>query len=268
MVRVISKLSEYGALGFVCLTLGACSQARPNLAQQGGEPDVSVIESALEDPVSDCQQEQVTCLGAATDPAAAAQCSDAFRQCLGGAADIGQQLAAALLQCRESAAECAVQGGVSGADACRTEYEACVSAATEGNQAPPAAGSGGSAGADAPNLPQLPGAGSGAPRFPTAGGLGLPARRLPFAGAGGIGGLPTLPGRGLPGFPSAGSISLPGAAGRGGLPGRPGAGSNACFEELRMCVEAANADLNQCATAARACVRGGPLGAAGAGGSP
>ena len=264
MTRVSSKLSQYGAFGLLCFALGACSQARNDTAQELSAPEVGSLESALEDSVAQCQEQQVTCLGAASDLAAAAQCNTAFRECLGGVADNGQQLAEALVQCREKAAECAVQGGVSGAEACRDEYEACVSAASsDGSQTP-------EADAGAPEEPQQPSAAgdsappsAGAPSTP-----GIPGRsgRLPFPGAGGAGGLGGLPtGRGLPRFPGAGSISLPTGP---DLPGRLGSAASACFEALRACVEAPNADLDQCATSARACVRsGGPMGAAGTGGS-
>jgi hypothetical protein len=292
MMRVVSKLSTYGALGLAGLSFGACSQGQKSNAG----PEISAIGSALEDPVADCQSEQATCLGAAADRAAAVQCTAAFRECLGGAAEVGQQLVAALESCREKAAACAVQGGATGASACRDEYDTCVSAASSGGAQPPADDAG------TPTEPPPPAAGSAAPQGPgipgRPGAPGLPGRRLPFAGAGGIGGLPTLPGfprlpgagsvslptgpgRGFPsagsislptgpgrGFPSAGSISLPTGPGRG-LPGRPGSETSACYEALRTCVEAPNADLNQCATTARECIRaGGPLGAAGAGGAP
>ncbi|HET8939081.1 MAG TPA: hypothetical protein VFN67_36805 [Polyangiales bacterium] len=216
---------------------------------------MSAIENALENPVAQCEQDQATCLGSAADRTAAAQCGEAFRACLGGAVEIGQQMAEALQQCRDQAAQCAVSGGAMGAEACRTDYESCVSAATADAPQQPAAG------AEAPRIPQLPAAGGLAPRLPTAGARSLPGRRLPFAGAGGFGGLPRLP--------TAGGISLPGAAGRGGLPGRrPGLPSNPCFDTLRMCLEAPNADLNKCSTEARACLRGaGPLGGAGTGGT-
>lgn len=260
MVRVISKVSEYGLIGFVCAALGACAQGRPASQATAETPQVSAIENALESPVASCEQDQATCLGSATDRTAAAQCSEAFRACLGGAVEIGQQMAEALQQCREQAAQCAVSGGASGAEACRTDYDSCVSAATAEEPSQPAAGSA------APQIPQLPAAGGIAPRsprlprLPAAGEGSFPGRRLPFAGAGGFGGLPRLP--------TAGGISLPGAAGRGGLPGRRrGGDSNACFETLRMCVEAPNADLNKCATEARACLRGGGLGGAGTGGA-
>lgn len=264
MTRVFSKLSEFGALGLVCLSLGACTQARNPATQELSAPEVGSLESALEDSVAQCQEQQVTCLGAASDRAAAAQCTAAFRECLGGVADNGQQLAEALVQCRDKAAECAVQGGVSGAEACRDEYEACVSAASSDGSQTPADDAG------APEEPQQPSAaGESAP--PSAGGPsipGIPGRsgRLPFPGAGGAGGFGGLPtGRGLPRFPGAGSISLPSGP---GLPGRPGSAASACFDALRTCLEAPNADLDQCATTARACVRnGGPQGAAGAGGT-
>jgi hypothetical protein len=269
MVRENSKLSMYGALSMV-LSLSACSQGS-GVAAVASEPPVASIESALEDPISDCQDEQTACLSAAADRAAAVQCGLAFRECLGGAAESGPQLAEALQQCREKAAECAVQGGATGAAACRDELEACVSAASSGGAQPPAADAG------APQDPQPPAAGDsadpasagapsvpGIPGVPGLPGRGLPGRGLPFAGAGGFGAFPTLP---RPGFPGAGSIAIPSAAGRGGLPGRRGAGATACYEALRACAEAPNADLNQCANTARECVRGGgPLGAAGAGG--
>jgi|GEM_PF-4025879 len=261
MTKVFSKLSEFGALGLLGMSLGACSQAPNPAAQKLSAPEVGSLESALEDSVAQCQEQQVTCLGAASDRAAAAQCTTAFRECLGGVADNGQQVAEALVQCRDKAAECAVQGGVSGAEACRDEYEACVSAASsDGSQTP-------DADAGTPEEPQQPSAaGESAP--PSAGGPSIPGRsgRLPFpgvGGAGGFGGLPT--GRGLPRFPGAGSVSLPTGP---GLPGRTGSAASACFEALRTCVEAPNADLDQCATTARACVRnGGAQGAAGAGGT-
>lgn len=255
MVRVISKVSEYGLIGFVCAALGACAQGRPAPQGTAEIPQVSAIENALENPVAQCEQDQATCLGSAADRAAAAQCSEAFRACLGGAVELGQQMAESLQQCRDQAAECAVSGGAAGAETCRTDYESCVSAATAAEPAQPAAGS------EAPRIPQLPAAGRLAPRLPAAGGGSFPGRRLPIAGAGGLGGLPRLP--------AAGGISLPSAAGRGGLPGRrAGLPSNACFETLRMCFEAPNADLNKCATEARACLRGaGPLGGAGTGGA-
>src|SRR5262245_33213399 len=215
----LSKLSDFGLFGVICLAAVACADNKPNLTQQVDAPQISAIESALENPVAKCQEDQATCVRAAADGAAALKCNESYRTCLGGAAEQGQQLAQTLEQCRETATQCAVQGGAMGAEACRSDYESCVSAATDSDSAPPAAGSGGSGEGPGlpqrPRLPQLPAAGSIAPRLP--GGPGLPGR-LPFAGAGGIGGLPTLPRR--PGFPNAGSISLPGAAGRGGLPGR------------------------------------------------
>jgi hypothetical protein len=256
MVSVIlkwSKLSEYGLFGFVCVALGACAQGRP-AAQETAETQVSSVESALENPVAKCEQDQATCLGAAKDVASASACGGAFRECLGGAAEIGAQMAESLQQCRDTAAQCAVTGGATGAAACRSDYDSCVSAATADQEAPPAAGSGAP---QLPQLPQLPAAGGVAPRLP---GGGLPGRRLPFAGAGGFGGLPRLP--------VAGGIALPGAGGRGGLGRRPGADSTACFEALRECAQAPSADLNQCATTARACLRGeAPSGTAGAGGT-
>lgn len=266
MERVFSKLSKYGALGLVCLSLAACSQAGNKDPQTASAPQVSAVESALEDPVAQCQEEQRTCLGAAMDRAAAVQCSAAFRECLGGAVETGQQLAAALQECRDKAVACGVQGGATGAGACRDEYEACVSAVSSDGSQPPAADAG------MPEEPPPPAAGDGAPQAPSAGGPaiprrpGLPGRRPPFAGAGGLGGFPTRPG--LPRLPSAGSISFPSAGGRGGLPGRPGSEASACFEALRMCLETQGSDLDKCATEARACVRnGGPQGAAGAGGA-
>ena len=259
MVRVISKLSVSGALGFLGLSFGACSQNTP----EANEPHVGPLESALESPVESCEQQQVSCLRAATDRAEAVECSAAFRECLGGAADAGQQLAAALQACRDKATECAVQGGAMGASTCRDELEACVSAASAEDSQPPAADAG------TPDPMQPSAAGEEAPAPPDAGGPGIPGRpglpggRLPFAGAGGLGGLPTLPGQ--PRLPSAGGGAFPRPGGRG----LPGSGQSACFEALRMCIEAPSADLNQCATDARACVRGGgPLGAAGTGGAP
>lgn len=262
LITKLSKLSECALPGVACLILGACTGGRPAQPQQVNTPQVGAVESALENPVAQCEEEQATCLGAAADRAAALQCSETFRTCLGLAAETGRQLAQTLEECRETAARCAVEGGAMGAQACRSDYDACVSAAMEEEPAPPAAG------AAAPGMPQLPAAGDGAPRLPTPGGPGLPGRRLPSAGAGGIGGLPTLPRR--PGFPGAGSVSLPSPGGRGGLPGRfPRRDSSACFEALRSCVEAPNADLNQCATAARECLRSerDPSGSAGTGGS-
>jgi hypothetical protein len=259
MLSVISKcleLSRYGLFGIICVSNAACVQSRPSAQQPGDAPMISAIEAALENPVLKCEQDQATCVGAAKDPAAAAQCSSSFRECLGGAAEVGQQLAEAVQQCRDTAAECAVKAGPSGAASCTSGYESCVSAVTA-DPAPPAAG--------APSLPQLPSAGSGGSRrLPTAGGISLPMRSGPLGGAG-IGG-------GLPRLPSAGGLAIPG--GLGGLPNpRAGLPSTACFEQLQMCAQAPNADLNKCAAAARSCLTGAvgpsaPTGAGGAAGAP
>ena len=255
-----SKLSGFGLFG-LCLTLGACGGASSGTSES--EP-VGSIEAALEAPILQCQQDQVTCLGDAKDEAGVSACSTTFQTCLDAAAKKGQQAVSELTECRDKAAECVTKAAADSMETCRTEFESCVEGVL-GTPSLPTAGR--------PSLPRLPLAGRPSPRLPTGGGLAFPGGIGPRAGA------PSLPR--VPNFPSAGAPSLPRLP-VGGARSLPTGGRRSfpttrttsplinCFVDLRECVVSGE-DPSKCASTARTCVQGSGRptsgGAGGAGGS-
>jgi hypothetical protein len=287
-----NNIATLGATLSALIALGACNSDKTTQA-----PAAQLSE--LEAPIVDCQTQRAACLSKASTPQDAISCNDDMGKCL---LDQTQQLAEVeqtVADCQNNARECALQGGPSGAEQCRTDLDACVTAAVDADggvptTAPAASGAAGAAGfprlpggaGGAPGLPRLPGGAGGAPGFPQlpAGVGGAPGFPQLPAGVGGASGFPQLPGGGnlprpvgnlpqLPGagFAGAGGPSFPGGGpAGGGLPRLPGGGLAGrrlagieCLNAMRECVAMGSMPMD-CAMQARSCLRDAESGAAGA----
>lgn len=200
------------------------------------------LQSALENPIVDCQQQALDCAQNASDIDARIACNDALAGCLSGAAERSRTIAVRVEACRDDARVC-VQDGTE-LSTCRDNYDACADAALNSGaedagvtdaSAPVASLDGG-----APTLPSFPGLGGGLLGGGGFGGGGI--------GGGGIGG-GGIGGGGLGG----GLPSLPAVGVDGGLGNLPA--PLKCTIELQLCVATDPSAAGQCGDTARACLQ-------------
>ncbi|MFM2417289.1 MAG: hypothetical protein RL385_2012 [Pseudomonadota bacterium] len=226
---------------------------------------------AMQMPVQSCQEQLVTCTGAANDVGALGACRSDFGACLSTSQTQILSIGGGLGQCRDARNACITKGGASGAGSCLSEFGTCLQGLVTGSGVPgtlPGVLQDGAV----PSLPSFDG-GIALPTLPEAGlslpagfdaGLALPVAldagfALPSgingglpnvgdllgdAGLGNLGGtFPTLPGQGP------GALDLFGDAGLSttGVPGGD------CVRDLNSCATAGT-DLTDCADQARTCL--------------
>jgi hypothetical protein len=216
-MMTIEKFAAPAALMFA-LIQGCSDGADTTTTDSVKFESPSELQQALEAPIVDCQASARTCLGDATDVAAAQACNKGFSECLQNAATQGESIAQQVETCRQDAYDCLPTGD---AISCQTTYASCARSALG------AAGDGGLA------LPS---------------GLTLD---------GGVSSLPSLPSGGsssngptLPSLPSGGSLS---GLSDGGLDNLPT--PLRCTIELRLCLYKDPSAATECGDAARACLK-------------
>jgi hypothetical protein len=239
------------ALCTSALALTACGEVNhaDNSASSAG--DLEVAMNALENPIISCQLQAGECVQKASDLMALQACQAGIGDCLRAAGERIQKIADGLTSCREEERKCVGTKGGS----CFAEFQKCVqSLAPEGDAGTPSTPSGdagvaldaGSSVADAgsPPPPSEDGGDATAPTPPTvdAGRPGFPS--FPGLGDGGRPGLPSFPG-----LLGGGASGQPAFGGAGQLPGAD------CLTGLRECAAKPGADLFDCASEARECLR-------------
>ncbi|MDB4977115.1 MAG: hypothetical protein JWN48_5456 [Myxococcaceae bacterium] len=178
LCRRPSLVASYQA-ALLFAVVGGCDAESDNKSDSTEQftTDPKLVQSALTNPIIDCQTDAQKCvLSAAGDFTAVQACNDTLTTCLQTAADKGQSVATSLTQCRDEGRTCLTDGGK--LDECRTGYESCAKGALDGT------GLLGDAGISLPTstLPSLPSSpllgdgGLSLPKPGNGGGLQLPSQ--------------------------------------------------------------------------------------------
>ncbi len=233
-----SRFSVCSALSCGALLLAACGDESPADNLGGGESELALAMSALQNPILSCQIQAGECVFKATDLASLQACHAGIGDCLKAAGKQVHKIADGVLACSADRGKC-LRGSGSG---CFGEFEKCVQDLVPTG---PSGWPGGSAHSEA-----------GVPLAGDAGLIGVPVAQdggisgPPDAGAGptlisglGDGGLNVPP---LPGLGDGGMVRLPPSS-----PQLPGA---QCLDGLSECARKPGTSLLDCAIETRRCL--------------
>ncbi|MDB4991170.1 MAG: hypothetical protein JWN04_6348 [Myxococcaceae bacterium] len=171
------SLATSAQVALIFAAIGGCGSDSNTDHTPTFEADPGEVQSALTNPIIDCQQTQAQCLvTAAGDLMAGQACVAALPTCLQNAATTGATIQQSLLQCQGDAQKCVLGGGK--LSECQPTFADCVKGVLDNGAS--------DGGVSAPTLPTLP---SGPSLLD--GGITLP--KLPTAGGNGGGQLPKLP---------------------------------------------------------------------------